>query len=240
MPTQDVTNKKGGGNAAIIGGSVVGAVGFVCIAALSIFLCLRILRKRGSRTKNVPSNESPGHQGTAATSHVPLFPDLLSSQSTPGYTPSFSSRPDPQWTSAIGILPLFPESSHQNQNTFEFPANTQNPSQDPHTSIISHSSRQSQNILEFPPNSLQVYEDPGASTISRPALQPSTSPPPSSFHTTDFPSSKMDTQAMEARIAVLENRIVALSGPSGVQVEGSRRGGMGEAEADPPRYDDLE
>ena len=51
----------------------------------------------------------------------------------------------------------------------------------------------------------------------------------------------MDTQAMEARIAALENRIVALSGSSsGVQVGGSGRGGAAEAEADPPRYDDKD
>jgi hypothetical protein len=46
---------------------------------------------------------------------------------------------------------------------------------------------------------------------------------------------------MEAWVAVLEHPILALSGPSsGVQVEGSTRGGAAEVEADLPRYDDLE
>jgi hypothetical protein len=193
VPTQDAMNKKGGGNAVIIGGSVGRAVGFVCIAILSIVLCVR---NRGPRTRNLPFNEWPGHQGTAATSHVSLFPDFPSPQSTSEHTLSFPSHLDPQWTSAIGTLPSFREP----ENSFEFPAN-QNPSQvhqDPDTNIITRTSHQSQNILEFPSNPLQVYQDPGASIISGPAFQPPASPPPPSFHTSDFPSSVIDTQAMEA------------------------------------------
>jgi len=237
--TSTAGGETGGGKAAIIGGSVGGAV-LVCIVVLSIFLCLR---NRGSRRRNVPSNQSPGHQGTAATSHVPqaLYTDLPSPQSTSRHTPSLSSNPGPQWTNAVGTLPSFPGPSHRNQNPFEFPANPQNPSQIPPTDIISRSSRQSQNNLEFPANPSQVYQDPDASSISRSAFQPPASPPPPSFRKTDPPSSVMGTQAMEARIAALENRIVELSGPSsGVRDEGSRRGGTAEAEADPPQYDDLE
>ena len=247
--TSTAPTKKGGGNTAIIGGSVGGAVGLVCIAVLSIFLCVRNRRRnRNLRAQNVPTNESPqaGHQGTAATSHLPSFPGVPGARSTPVHTPSFPSHPGPQMISAAGTLPSFPRASHLNQNTFEFPANHQNPSQvhqDPHTNIISPSSRRSQNISEFPANPFQVYQNPGASTIIRPGFQRPASPPPPSFYSTDVSSSVMDTPAMEARIAALENRIVALSGPSSeVQAEGSRRG-RGEkedSEADPPRYDDLE
>ena len=173
-------------------------------------------------------------------------PDVPSAQRTSVHTPSFPSHPVPQMTNAPGTLPSFPRVSHQNQNTFEFPANPQNPSQvhqDPHTNIISPSSRRSQNILEFPANPFQVHQNPGASTIMRPGFQPPASPQPPSFYSTDVPSSVMDTPAMEARIAALENRIVALSGPSSeARTEGSRRGGAekGDSEADPPGYDDLE
>ena len=239
VPTQDV-NKKGGGNTAIIGGSVGGAVGFACIVILSIVLCVK---KRGPKTRNVPrnvqSNELPGLEGTAVTSHVSSFANLPGSQGTSRYAPSFPSHPGPQWTSAIGTIPSFPGPSHQNQNTFEPPANPQNPSQvhqDPQANIVIRPSHRSQNALEFPANP-QVYQTPGASIISSPAFQPPASLPP--FHATNFPSSVMDTQAMEARIVALENRIVALSGPSsGVQVRGSGRRGAAEEEADPPRYDD--
>ena len=239
--------KKAGGNTVIIGGSVGGALGIVCIVVLSILLCVRIRRRnRNLRTKKVPSNETPGHQGAVATSHLSVFPDVPSAQRTSVHTPSFPSHPVPQMTNAPGTLPSFPRVSHQNQNTFEFPANPQNPSQvhqDPHTNIISPSSRRSQNILEFPANPFQVHQNPGASTIMRPGFQPPASPPPPSFYSTDVPSSVMDTPAMEARIAALENRIVALSGPSSeARTEGSRRGGAekGDSEADPPGYDDLE
>ena len=238
VPTQDVTEKKGG-DTAIIGGSVGGAVGFVFIVIFSIILFVRI---RGRRTRKLPSNEWPDHQGTAVTNYAPLFPDLPNSQSTYGHTPTFPSHPGPQWTSAIGTSPSFPGPSYQNQIAFEFPAN-QNPSQihqDPLSNTVTHSSYQSQNILEFPSNPLQGYEDPGASTSGDPAFQRPASPPPPSFRTIDFPSA-MDTQAMEARIAALENRILALSGPSSeVQAEGSRRQGAEKEEADPPRYHGLE
>ena len=312
VPTQTVMNNNGGGNTAIIGGGVGGAVGFVFITVLLIVLCMR---KHRHRKRNVPSNELPD-QGAVATGHVPFFPDLPGSRSTSGYTPSL---PSPQWTNAIGTLPSSPGSSHRNQNASEFLGNPQNPSrvhQDPHTNIIFRPNHRSQNI-----NPSQVHQDPGASIIGHTAFQPPSSPPPPSFHTTDFPhlamdtqareariaapsfpgsspqnqnafelranprnplrvrhdphtnvitrpsdmkrntsestanpsqahqdsgasampSSVMDTQAMEARIAALENRIVELSGlSSGVQVEGSRRGGAAEGEADLPRYEDLE
>ena len=221
-----VPTKKGGGNTAIIGGSVGGAIAIVCIAVLSIFLCMR---KRGRnhdpRTRTVPSNELPGQQETAATIHVSSFSNVPGARSTSEHTPSFPSHPGLKMTSATGTLPLLPGPSHQNQNPFEIPANPQNPSQ-VHTNIISRPSHRSQNILEFPANSLRVYQNPGASTINPPV----------------FPSTVMDTPAMEARIAALENQIVALSGPlSGVQVEGSRRGAAkAGSEADSPRYHDLE
>ena len=240
VPTQD--DNKGGGNTAIIGGSVGGAVGFACIAILSIILCMRN-RRRGPITRNVPSNELPGHEGPAATTHVSLFPNLPGSQSTSGYTPSLLSHPGPQWTSAIGTLPSFTGPSHQNQNTSEYLANpqAQNPSQvhgvhqDPQANIITRPFHR--NTLEFPANLSQVYQGPSASIISGPTFQPPASPPP--FQTTDFPSSLLDTQAMEARIVELENRIQALSGPSSrVQVRRSGRGGAAEAEEEPPRYDD--
>jgi hypothetical protein len=241
VSTQDVVNKKHGlgGNAAIIGGSVGGAVGFVCIAILSIFLCARI---RGPRTINVPSNEWPNHQGAAArTNQVRFFPGLSSAQNVSGYTPSFPSHPSPQLTSAVGNLPPFSGPSHQNQNAFEVLANPQNPSQvhqDPQENVITNNSHQDQNTLEFPANRSQVCQDPDASIISRPALQLPISPPPPPSYITNLPSPVVDTREMEARIAALENRIIELSGPSsGVQVRGSGRGG---AEAGPPRYDDKE
>ena len=350
---QDAANNNGGGNTAIIGGSVGGAVGFLCIAALSTVLYVRShAQNRGPTTGNAQSNEWPGHQGTAAMSHVPSSPNLPSLQSTSGRTPSFSAHPDPQWTSpigtftptshvplspnrpstsgftpsfpshpdpqstgplgtftatshvplspnrpspqstsgftpsfpshpdpqstgplgtftatshaplspspqstsgftpsfpshpgpqwtsAIGTLPSFPGPSLQNQNAFEFPANPQNPSQeDPQANVFTRTSHQSQNTLDSPPN---PYQYPGASNISHPAFQPSVSPSPP-FHKTDFPSSAIDTQAMEARIAELENQIVVLSGPSsGVQVGGSGRGGAVVPEEDPPGYNDKE
>lgn len=243
VSTPDVVNKKHGGNAATIGGSVGGAVGFVCIAILSIFLCAWI---RGPRTINVLSNEWPDHQGAAArTSQVPFFPGLPSPQNAAGYIPSFPSHPNPQWTIAVGNLPAFPGPSRQNQNVFEFPANPQNPSQvqqDPQANMITRTSHQDQNTFEFHANPSQVYQDPDASIISHPAFQLPVSPrprPPS--YITNLPSPAVDTRAMEARIAALENRIVELSGPSsGVQVGGLERGGASDAEADPPRYDNKE
>ena len=219
VPTPAIINKDGGGNATLIGEIVGGAVAFVCIAVLPIIVLCVWKRRRGSRTRNVPSNEPPGHRRT---------------------TPSFPSHPGPQWRGAIGTLPSFPDASHQNQNIPQFPAFPQNPSpvhQDPHADIITRSFHRGQIILEPPADTLQVYQDQGAGTIRRPPFQPPGSPPPPSFRTVDFTSPVMDTQAMEARIAALENRVVELSGPSS---EGSRRGGAAEAEADPPQYDDLE
>lgn len=235
-PTSTTPQTGGRGRKpAIIGGSVGGAVAFIFIAALSIVLFLKI---RGSRTSDVPANEWIDHQGVAAvTNQVAFFPD-------PKYTPSFPSHPSPQWTSSHGNLCSFSGPSHQNRNAFEFPANPQNPSQvyqDPGASIIS---RPTQNSLEFLANHRhpsQGYQDPRPSVIAQPAFQPSTSPPPP-FYTADLPSSAVDTQTMEARIAALETRIMALSGPSsGVQVGEPETGVALELDGmDPPRYDDKE
>jgi hypothetical protein len=99
-------------------------------------------------------------------------------------------------------------------------------------------------MFEFPANQTnpsQFYQDPRPSIITRPAFRPPASPPPP-FRATELPTSAVDTQAMEARIAALESRIVALSAPStGVQVGGPETGVASEMDgADPPRMDGAE
>ncbi|KIM38615.1 hypothetical protein M413DRAFT_12572 [Hebeloma cylindrosporum] len=206
VPSKDVRNNNTGGTAALVGGSVGGGVGFICIIILFILLCAR---RRGSRTMNIPSDEwSVDHQEAGRTSHIPTLP---TPQNTSGYSPSFPNPiPGAQWkNAAVGTPPSFPGSSRHNHDLFRFPvANRQNPG--------------------------HVYQDPRTSVISRPVFQPSSSPPPPPISRNPvLPPAAVDTEAMAARIAALENRIMELSGPSsGVQTGPGRRGEAVEAETD--------